>query len=149
MCLCVLLHPRFRVFVTDAIPFCAFVQCLLLPPIYHNAELVMCIRDRRITILCLSTVYRWFCIFETCAITFCVFVQCILLPPIYHDAGLVMCFRDRRNSTLCLGTLCSAEFLYSRQVQYCSVSLYIDSVYYDTRLVMCIRDRCNTIVCFL
>ena len=56
MCLCVLLRPRVRVFVTGAIPFCVFVQYILLPPIYPDAGLVMCIRDGRNTILCLGTV---------------------------------------------------------------------------------------------
>ena len=45
----------FCVFVTGAIPFCVFVQCILLPTIYHDAGLVMCIRDRYNTIMCLST----------------------------------------------------------------------------------------------
>ena len=78
--------------------------CIFLPPIYHDAVLVLCIRDRCNTSvsLCIAASKISVRLFVTGAMPFCVVVQCIVLPPIHHDARLVMCIRDRCNTTLCL-----------------------------------------------
>ena len=122
---------------------------ILLPPIYHDAGVVLCIRDKCGTSvsLCIAASKISVRVFVTGAISFCVVVQCIVLPPIYHVAELVMCIRGRCNTIFCLSTVCIAGFVYSWQVQYRSVSLYIVYIYHDAGLVMCIRDRCNTILC--
>ena len=107
--------------------------------------LVMCIRNRRHTILCLSAmciagfVYSWQVKYHSVSLYS---VQCILLPPIWSR--------------------CRTGYVFSGQAQYHYVSKY--SVYCwfcvfgtDTipfcvlvqcvLLVLCIRDKCNTILC--
>ena len=112
--------------------------CILLPPIYHDAGLVLCIRDRCNTSvsLCIAASKISVYVFVTGAIPFCVAVQCIVMSPLYHDAGLVMCIRDRCDTILCLRPVCigvanisrcRTGYEYSGQVQYHSVSKY--SVY--------------------
>ena len=53
-----------------------------------------------------------------------------------------MCIRDRCNTILCFSTVCIAGVVYSRQAQYHSVLVQVQSALQ----VLCIRDRCNTIL---
>ena len=90
-----------RVFVSGAIPVCVVVQFIVLPPIYHVAKLVMCIRGRGNSTLRLSTV----CIRDRCNTILCLCTVFIAASNIYHDAGLVICIRDRCNTILCRCTV--------------------------------------------
>ena len=106
----------FCVFGTGAIPFCVFVQRILLPPIYHDAGTGAILFNLRLSTVCVAgfvysgqmqyhsvflysvycflqyiTMQDWLCLFGTDAMPVCVLVQCVLL---------VLCIRDRRSTIL-------------------------------------------------
>ena len=123
------------------------MSLILLPPINHDAGLVLCIRDRCNTSVSLFIAASRMSVrvFVSGAIPVCVVVQSIVLPPVYHVAELVMCIRGRCNTTLRLSTVCIRDRC-NTILCLCTVYIAASNTYHDAGLI-CIRDRCNVILC--